>query len=177
MDDQEPNDLENWKAFPKDFLALLKRPRRHITFVFFFFSIIVGLGGCSIFFAICKEFFGVSPFRNASETTNAMATYVLALSAASIVEILLAAKEKKPHRMVCITIAIIGASIALWSQVVSSVFASLLCAIPGVFSAWLLWWVANADNPSLDDSPPPANAATGGEPTKPPQGSLTGLTV
>lgn len=159
----------NYWAHLGDYLARKwHAPRNHPTFFFYLFIAVIGAGGLGIWSAI---------FRGELKAfVESLYTYFPAVAMASAFELILPHANKKYERSLAISIA---AVLSVLAFVMVSISAGIFCIILGILGYFLslaLWWIANAENKTLHDTPI-AEAAIGGDVNKQPKGDTSGFTT
>ena len=102
----------------------------------------------------------------AKSIVSATYTYFVAIAATAAVDLILAYRQKKYLLMFFVLALLIVLFCAVVSAGIGTVMGKPgLAAIPtviGYLLALVLWWVGNANNSQLLDTPPPPQNETGG---------------
>ena len=166
----KPTEWENWSDFYDEIRERGKKPARHPTFVFYFAFVLIVGGGVGVwlpFFANCdcpQMEYGqpVEPSILLTTSRN-MATYILAMVAASFADIMLS-EVSRALRMVTYSLGILGAACGTLIFFIQWVPGACILALFGVFFGLALWWLANADETKLHEKTVPPNEAVGRAP-------------
>jgi uncharacterized membrane protein len=178
---EQPQRPNYWQEFRSQVNERLEEPCRHPTFIFYFFGIIVVIGG----FGLLEPMFThwVLGKMTGEEFSKALVsaayTYFIAIAATAAVDLILADRQRKYLLMFMVVASILVILCALFAATFSTVNGKPEHAIAPVVLGYLLslmlWWVGNAKNAHLLDTPPPPTAATGGDPHTKPSGDLSGF--
>jgi len=175
---EQPN---YWQEFSDTLKERLKKPCKHPTFVMYFLTIVVLVGGFGVYEPLVSCFvFGATPTKDLPHAVvSASYTYFVAIAATAAVDLILSYYRKKfllmfflASSFAVIVLAIFSAA-ATYNRVipVSAAIPTLL----GMILALFLWWIGNADNMHLLDSQVEPAAAIGADSRKEPTGDLTGF--
>lgn len=148
-----------WNGFLKSICERIKRPKNDPAFWFYFFTIIVGVGGLGVWVHIVKWQCDMSNLKQSIDT------YFIAIMAASAVDLGLkkytgeTEKFSKSYQLGALFILVIGVGI-FWAT--DHVFLKVF----GIILSWFIWWLANADNYTMlseRETPPNLNELAGGD--------------
>ncbi|GEM_PF-2230978 len=146
-------------------------PWRHPTYLFYLFVAIVGAGGLGIW----------SVLYNGGDNEKIVAslyTYFPAVAMASAFELILPKSNEKYVRSFALFVLFILALVAFVIGANPAKPYSLYLGIFGAGGAIALWWLANAENENLHDSPElESKAAIGGDVGKPVVGDTNDFTT
>lgn len=144
-------ELSKWKYLRNFLLDRLKSPARHPEFILYFILIIIGFGSIGVYISIFCDFSEDKWERN---ITLSMSSYFFAIVSTEAVELLFV-KDKYIRNAIlliailtlaiCVVLVIVSFNVTLlWAFIVSGI---------GILLAWIVWWIANAENANLcDDS-------------------------
>lgn len=144
----------------------LLKPVGHPSYWFYFWLVVVGLGGIGVWKAVFFD-------QKLQAVTSNLMTFFPAVAGSSAFEIVLSRDEEKiPKSARTATLLLAGifvvAVIFIWHDDTRGIAAIVACL--AALLSLALWWVANAENDSLLDSRPgkgafgdEANAQTKGE--------------
>jgi predicted neutral ceramidase superfamily lipid hydrolase len=106
-------------------------------------------------------------------------TYFVAIAATAAVDLILSYHQRKFLLMfflVCALVVILCATFAaIFSTISGRPVVAAIPSVIGYFLALFLWWIGNANNAHLLDTPVQPTAATGGDAETKPTGDLTGF--
>ena len=161
-----------WQEFWDELTERLRTPAKHPTFVFYFFGIIVLVGGFGWLEPLGSGLFSWEWTENKTvRLISAFYTYSVCIAATAAVDLILSLHQRKYLMMlflVCCGLVLLCAILA----------ANLgtLASIPPLFVGYILalflWWVGNANNFNLLDSQPKPDVTTGGDTHVQPVGNL-----
>lgn len=168
--------LESWKDLIHELRKRLLDPLSDPVFVFYFAFIILGVGGVDIWISIVTATTDATS-SNMAAVPRSLATYLLAIVAASFVDLsfltftessvepvgdrALPQKTRLSLWMLAISTLIVAVAFALISFSSARLRWTYGCAIFGTVAALFLWWIANYGNTKL--RLPSAFAVTGGD--------------
>ncbi|WP_075632285.1 hypothetical protein [Novacetimonas hansenii] len=166
--------MSGWKDLCDDLKRRSRQPCSHPTFVFFFLSSVVIIGGIGIWLEFV--FLYNSDWKDPTNLKSALATFFPALIGSTCLQLLLQ-DTSKALKAISIFFMIIFFLLGVWliaDRNLSNWFTFSAGGFGSLMSLWY-WWIANADNADFYDVPRPT-AAVGGEDTESPlDGSLTGF--
>lgn len=173
---QAPSDYyKEWKSLADVLLDRLRSPVQKPTFVFYFFFIIVFLGGVGIWVPYYKWLIAPNSLSIAGELSRAVSTYYVAILAAAFADLLLSNPPRPSLQILAFGLMTLGGAGVVVTHVDPDSLSSGIIASLGTLCSFALWWITNADNTRLLDPPLSPTAATGGNPHEQPSGSLDGL--
>ena len=165
----QPPKANHWREFKNQLNERLQEPCKHPTFILYFFGIIVVIGG----FGLLEPMFTYFVFgkMTAEEFPKALVsaayTYFIAIAATAAVDLILADRQRKYLLMFMVVASLLVFLCAVFSAAFSTINGKPTYAVVPVVLGYLgsltLWWVGNAKNAHLLDTPPSQNAATGGD--------------
>ena len=168
----DASEESHWGEFFATLKERLLKPFKHPTFVMYFVGIIVVVGGFGLFDSIYR--WRITGQLSQEEFCHALEraayTYFVAIAATAAVDLILVDRQRKSLLMfflLCFVMVIMCALLAA-----SSV--SAVPSIVGYLLALFLWWVANADNSALLDTPTKPDEAAGGDVQAEPSGNMSG---
>lgn len=125
-------------------------PWRYSAFVSYFVFIVIFFGGCGVFISIWDSY--KSCWYEKYKIAQNIATYFMAIIAASVVDLNLSTSIKNIASLIINSIALLGIAFLLFLLTYStkSSFA-FLPAISGLIISLCVWILANADNEKLSD--------------------------
>ncbi|EJL37558.1 hypothetical protein PMI01_00636 [Caulobacter sp. AP07] len=139
-----------------------KRPSREFVYWMYFIACVFGLGGLGVWVELIQTN-GLPPAaRDWNNTYTSLVTFFPALIASSCVQMVFEVKSKRMHAfsIVLILLALVVGLMLISHARPASAFAWTAAVAASLGSLWI-WWIANADNPSLHDEASP-EAAVGG---------------
>jgi hypothetical protein len=171
----------HWQDFYQTLKARVDEPRRHPTFVMYFFGIIVLVGGFGIIEPLVS--YGILGTMSDIELPKALIsatyTYFVAIAATAAVDLILSYHQRKYFLMFFLVCSLLVFMCALFAAMLGTVLnnagAAIFPSVIGYFAALFLWWVGNSTNVHLLDTPIQNTAPTGGDPQDRPSGDLTGF--
>lgn len=179
MEQQKP-EISYWREFGSILRERFRRPWKHPTFVMYFLGIIVLLGGFGIAEPMvnCWVLGKLPPDELPKALVSAAFTYFVAIAATAAVDLILVYKQRK-YMLMFFVLALL---IVLLCAVLSAGFGTVLgkpasATIPvavGYLLALFLWWVGNANNAQLLDTPVQPTDPIGADAHAKPTGDLTG---
>lgn len=129
----------------------------------YFLACVIGLGGLGCWVEVIQVNGQLPPARDWNNTYTALVTFFPALIASSCVQMVFEVKSKRMHAfslMLLLLSLVVGLALISHARPASTLaWTGAIGA--SVFSLWI-WWIANADNPSLHDEAGP-EAAVGGD--------------
>ena len=162
-----------WQEFRDELMERLRTPRKHPTFVFYFFGIIVFVGGFGLLEPLGAGLFSLEWTENETiRLISACYTYSVCIAATAAVDLMLSLHQRKSLLMlfvVCCFVVFLCAMVAAHQGIVA-------LAICGYILALLLWWVGHAHNVNLLDTPSNPDVTTGGATQEQPTGDLSDFT-
>lgn len=170
-----------WQEFLATIKDRLRKPCKHPTFVMYFFGIIVILGGFGILepMVSCWLLGRHKPEALPLILVSATYTYFVAIAATAAVDLILSYRQRKFLLMfflLCSLIVFLCAIFAaIYGTLLSKPSAAAFPAVCGYLLALFLWWIGNANNANLLDTPIVPTNAMGADTKVNPAGSLTGF--
>lgn len=153
----------NFKRFRDWLQEEFRKPSGHVGFWCYFLVVVLLVGGLGIWISAIRDQTFVS-------VVGSLLTFFPAIAAASCFE-LIQADDRQPEPKFARNVAIFSAAIlGVAAVLITANRAGLLSCIVGILAslfALALWWLANANNPTLRDTPTP----DGGNPHGPPAGT------
>ena len=139
-----------YKPFIEEIIERYKLPWKFFAFNSYFIIIVIGFGGLGVFVKICEIFSSTTPGYDVAKD---MATYSVAIIAASLVDLNLSLNIQSKPSLTINSFAVGAISILLMylSYNINSYWA-LLPGLLGILIALSVWILANADNENLSDS-------------------------
>jgi hypothetical protein len=172
---EQPN---HWQEFSETLKERLRKPGRHPTFVMYFVGIIVFIGGFGLFEPMVRCWvIGCLPGTELPRAlVSAAFTYFVAIAATAAVDLILSYHRRKFLLMffVLCSLAVFICAIfaAIYGTFLNRPAAAAIPASVGYLLALLLWWVGNAENARLLDTPIQPTAPIGADTQ--PTGDLAG---
>jgi len=142
-------------------------PIGHPTFWLYLIIAVIGAGGLGIWVAIYQ--------RDVQDIVAALFTYFPAIAMASGFELILKDDQRKFVRSTAFATAVTLILIAVLVASLPRGSLSFALGIIGYIISLAFWWVANADNVVLHDTPAPSVASIGGKIDQPIRGDLGDL--
>jgi hypothetical protein len=145
--------------------AEMKKPVGHVGFWCYFVVVVIIVGGLGIWISLFRD-------KTLLSVVGSLLTYFPAIAAASCFELIHSERQPKFARNVAIFSA---ALLAIAAIVISANVAGYATALVGTLASAFalgLWWLANANNPTLRDD---ALAPSGGDSSASPAGSSGGF--
>lgn len=158
-----------WVALGRELAERAVEPIEHPTFVFFFFAIVIGVGGIGTWVELIKFFRPQGTPDPLDGLLTSLITFCFALVGTSCTQLIIEESESKALRALAqliLLLAIFGGALAI-----SGVGAGQTGIWPWTLAsiaALVVWWLANAKSPGLRDP----DAPTGGAVTKKLPGNL-----
>jgi hypothetical protein len=178
--DESPN---YWQEFSCQLNERLQGPCKHPTFILYFIGIIVVIGG----FGLLEPMFSHWVLGKMSDTEfhkaliSAAYTYFIAIAATAAVDLILSDRQRKYLLMFMVVASIVVFLCAILAAALSTVKGEPQYAVGPVIIGYsfslLLWWIGNAKNAHLLDTPATPTAPTGGDAHNAPAGSTNGFTT
>lgn len=153
------------------------RPASEFVYWFYFFTCVLFLGGLGIWLEFIQQFNSPESKRVWGNVYTSIVTSFPALIGVSCIQMMF---ESSNRRMQAFSLAvwlitfIVGISLIL--AVRPTGFWPWFSAICMWFISLWIWWIANADNTRLHDTPP-SDAPLGGDPTAPLSGGFGSVKV
>lgn len=165
-----------WLEFRLTIKDRLRKPCKHPTFVMYFIGIIVFLGGFGIIVPLISGLLGT---LNADALPQALVkagyTYFVAIAATAAVDIILSYRQRKFLLMFFLLCSFVVFLCAILAALMSTGFLAVGPAVVGYILALMLWWIGNADNANLLDTPIEPTNAMGADTKANPPGNLAGF--
>ncbi|WP_155628334.1 hypothetical protein [Burkholderia multivorans] len=150
----------HWTALKRELVLRAVEPFESPTFVFFFFAIVVGIGGVGIWI----ELFKLTRPQGVPDPLDGLITsliaFFFALAGTSCTQLIIEESESKALRalaQVVLFLAFVGAALA--TAGVGSGQAGILPWTLASMAALVVWWLANAKSPGLRDPDVPTGGA------------------
>jgi uncharacterized membrane protein len=173
--------VNHWEEFYAVLKERLNKPSKHPTFIMYFFGIIIVLGGFGIFESIVSSSVQ-GKFKEEAlpmSLISAMYTYFVAIGATAAVDLILSYKQRKFLLMfflVCSLFVFLCAILAvIFGIFLKDPNSAFYPALIGYILALFLWWIGNANNSNLLDTPVEPTSPMGADPKSKPTGSLAGF--
>lgn len=165
MHTRTQNDTRNhWPDLYHFLRRRATNPWNHPSFLFYFVVAVVGFGGVGVWRTLLVD-------SSATALSSNLLTYFPAVAAASAFDIVLNRDEPK----FCRSLAVVVGALLLLACILMHVWGytcrSSVLGVVATLVAWALWWVSNAENKNLQDTPPP-EAAIGGRVDQHTQGGM-----
>lgn len=181
--DNAPAQPNYWREFRETLKERIHAPRKHPTFVMYFIGIIILFGGFSWWLepVISSVLLGNWPEIEWVRLISGCYAYFVAIAATAAVDLILSLNQQKSLRMffvvgvLCVFICAFFAAIA--GTVMGNTKVAVWPSVIGYILALFLWWVGNANNANLLESPVKPDAPTGGDTQANPVGDLSDFTV
>ncbi len=172
----------HWQEFWQEIKERARKPLRHPTFVMYFVGIIIILGGLGFLEALISSvMLEQKPEIEWGRLISACYTYFLAIAATAAVDLILSLSQRKFLMMFfllcCLAVVLCAILAAILGTFRGNAAAAAVPSVLGYVLALFLWWVGNANNANLLDTPIKPDAATGGNAQTQPAGDLSGFTV
>jgi hypothetical protein len=160
----------HWAALGHELVLRAIEPFESPTFVFFFFSVVIGVGGIGIWVEIIKFYRPQVTLDPLNGIITSLITFFFALVGTSCTQLIIEESDSKSLRALAQFVLLIAILIGAFSitGVGSSQPGLWLWILASVF-ALMVWWLANAKSPGLRDP----DAPTGGAVTKTLPGNLS----
>ena len=181
--ENSPTQLNHWQEFWDELMERLRTPRRHPTFVFYFLGIIIFLGGFGLLLeplvtlVMQKNWTTIDWIR----LISVCYTYFVAIAATAAVDLILSLRRRKSLQMLfvlcCLVVFLCAVLAAIWGTFGGNAKAAAYPSVLGYILALFLWWVGNADNVNLLDTPPNPDVTTGGDTRDQPVGDLSDFNI
>jgi hypothetical protein len=180
------NTPENyWHEFTATLKDRVRKPWKHPTFVMYFFGIIFIVGSFGVLEPLvsCMLLRTLPPTELPGALISASYTYFVAIAATAAVDLILSYHQ---HRRKFLLMFFLLSSLAVYAcAFVAAIYVTFLHrpasgAVPAVLGyvlALILWWLANADNVNLLDTPVQSTAPIGADAQAQMTGDLTGFKV
>lgn len=154
-----------------------KRPAREFTYWTYFIVCVLGLGGLGCWVELVQVNGEAPAARDWNNTYTALVTFFPALIASSCVQMVFEVKSKPWHAFsIGLLMLSLVVGLALISHARPASASAWFWAIVACLASLWIWWIANADNPSLHDGASPDDAV-GGNPDAALAGDLSGMKV
>lgn len=175
-EDTSHREAEYWREFVSTIKDRLRKPLQHPTFVMYFLGIVVLLGGFGMFVPIVGVFLGrlhadVWP----QALINACYTYFVAVAATAAVDLILSYRQRRFLLMFFLLCSLIVFLCAILAALPSKASVAASPAVIGYLLALFLWWIGNANNANLLDTPVEPTSPMGADTRANLAGSLTGF--
>lgn len=164
-----------WQELFGELRDRVSKPCRHPTFVMYFFAVIIVVGGFGLLEPIASRWLldTLNPSAFPAALVSAAYTYFIAVAATASVDLLLSYSQRRHIRMfflLCFLVVVLcGVIAALLRNPRDAAYPSVF----GYFLALFLWWLGNADNVNLLDTPVVPTAPIGADAK--PSGDLAGF--
>lgn len=156
-----------WPALWDFLIQRLRKPMGHPSYWFYFVVILIGVGAIGVWKGVFYD-------CTIQAVASNLMTFFPAIAAASAFEIVLSRHVPKCAQTFTILVgALLAVAVGyLWffDKHVSAIFVGFI----GAIASLMLWWIANAENSTLLDSPP-GKDPLGGEPSQNTQGGMGDL--
>lgn len=158
-----------WAALRRELALRLFEPFEHPTFVFYFFGIVLGVGGVGAWVELFKLFQQQGTTNPLDGLLTSLITFCFALVGTSCTQLIIEESESKALRALAqlvLFLAFFGGALAI-AGVGSGETAIWAWALASI-AALVVWWIANATSKGLKDPDVP----TGGDVKKTLPGNL-----
>ena len=161
----------HWQEFRDVLKERLRTPTKHPTFMMYFWGIIVILGAVVSLESVVTSYLlsGKWTEIESIRMISALYTYSVAIAATAAADLVLSLREPKYLLMLsqlsCVAVGICA--------VLAAHLGTLALALFGYILALFLWWVGNANNATLLDTPSKPDVTTGGDTQDQPVGDLS----
>ena len=173
---EQPN---YWQEFSETLKERLCKPCKHPTFVMYFMGIIVIVGGFGLFEPMirCWVFGSLPPTQLPRTLVSAAYTFFVAIAATAAVDLILSYHKRKFLLMFFLLCSLTVYACAIFAAILGTILptVAVIVAFVGYFMALFLWWVGNAENAILLDTPMQPTAPIGADVQ--PSGNLTGYST
>jgi hypothetical protein len=175
----QPTQQQNyWQEFFEILKERISKPCNHPTFVMYFIGIIIIAGGFGLTDPLIRHLLGGSVSNQLIHSlVSASYTYFVAIAATAAVDLILSYHKRKFLLMFFLLYSLAIYACAILAAICLTnhpTFASILSAI-GYIAALLLWWIGNAENANLLDTPVKASASIVADDDIQPSGNLNGF--
>ena len=169
----------DWKHLRKELARRTREPAGDVPFILYFALATVIFGGLGIWAELVKVLLAEKPVGLGGLTT-AMITFYPALAGSTALQLVLISVGKSDKVLISFALLLLclfPITAVLLSLVSNShpVFV-LVAGIVLWFGVMWLWWITNCDDVTYKQTAAP-DAATGGNPSRPLSGDLTGFSV
>jgi hypothetical protein len=176
--DDETDKYIYWRRIKRTLLERSRKPWRHPSFVLYFFASVLLVGGAGIWLELHKFLFPMAgECRSLENLRTALITFFPALAGSACMQVILEENDDRALRAsaVCVLITLSILALAIAPSSVSSP-TSITLGLVGCLLALWAWWIANANQPGLQDGR--TDAAIGrSNPNSSLQGSLEGFSA
>lgn len=138
------NDKQKWQLLGNFLGKRLIKPIKHPEFVFYFFLVVIGIGGIGIFTSVFSK--ELPDMRKEFIISN-ISSYFLAIIATGTVELIFIQEKIIKRAILLLSVGAIFINALLYF--LSNRYTTYWFAIPGLFLALLVWWIANAENKNI----------------------------
>ncbi len=156
--------VNNFRRFRDWLKEEFRKPSGHVGFWCYFVVVVLLVGGLGVWISAIRDHTYIS-------VVGSLLTFFPAIAAASCFE-LIHADDRQPEPKFARNVAIFGAALlGVAAVIITANQAGLLSCFVGIMAslfALALWWLANANNPTLRDDAP---APDGGDPHSAPAGT------
>ena len=175
--DREDDTVNHWQEFRVTLKERLRGPCRHPTFVMYFVGIIVVVGGFGLLEPIvsCWVFGTLKPDAFPQALERATYTYFIAIAATAAVDLVLSYRQRKSLLMFFVLCSLTVLLCAFLAASLGNPGVAKYPSILGYVLALFLWWVGNAENANLLDTPVEPTDSIGADAETNPSGNLTGF--
>jgi hypothetical protein len=160
----------DWEVLRRELRGRTARPVSSVPFISYFIVSVVILGGLGIWVELVR--FSVFSDRQClSGLMTALLTFFPAVMGSSTSHLILSSSDNKILRSFGLLLFVASFAVAIFIAVISPPYPVTSLVIGVVLSLLGLWgwWIANANDPALQNDPP-VDAPTGGSPER----ALTG---
>lgn len=163
-----------WQELFATLKGRLRRPWRHPTFVMYFLVIIVIVGGFGLLEPLVSYWLGkLRADALPGALVSATYTYFAAIAATAAVDLILSYHQRKYLLMFFLMCSVVVFLCALFAAILGNPAKAAYPSVLGYFLALFLWWVGNANNANLLDTPVEPTAPIGANAK--PSGDLAGF--
>lgn len=155
----------------------LGSPLKQETFCLYFIGLVMIAGSFGVWEPLfrCFYFHSLKQDELLKSIVGASYSYFVAVAATASVDIQLGLKPERSTRVFLSLCALGVAACAVLAAFGPNPYSSRWPALIGVVLSLFLWWIANGENPNLQDNPP--TSTLGGKTTDPLAGGTNGINV
>jgi len=146
-----------WPDFFSFLNKRIKKPIGHPSYWFYFLVIVTGAGGIGVWKAVFLD-------KCFQAVASNLMTFFPAVAAASAFEIVLGKDDYKTPKSARVATLFVGLLLIVAVAIIWPNDSTALATVTGTIAALIslvLWWIANAENTALLDSPPGKEAFGG----------------
>ncbi len=172
-----------WQEFRDELIERLRTPKKHPTFVMYFWGIIVFLGGSGLLLELMITLVMQENWTeiDSIRLISACYTYFLAIAATAAVDLILSLSQRKALLMLfllcCFVVFLCAILAVIFGRFGGNLTMAIVPLVLGYILALFLWWVGNANNANLLDVPLNPDVTTGGDTQDQPVGDLSNFNI